>query len=92
MQLVNTFKGYGCQVISQQESWTHHNDNMMADLLYAITAWVAKFESERRSERIKAAFARKRARGEIIGRKLGAKDKTPRKRMGYMARYNDRRK
>lgn len=92
MQLVNTFKGYGCRVISQQESWTQQEDSMMADLLYAITAWVAKFESERRSERIKAAFARKKAKGEPIGRYPGAKDKSPRKRMGYMARYNDRRK
>jgi len=92
MHLVNTFKIYGCQVISQQESWTHQNDGMMADLLYAITAWVAKFESERRSERIKAALARKKAKGETIGRQPGAKDKGKRKRMGYMARYNDRRK
>ncbi len=92
MQLVNTFKQYGCQVISQQESWTHQNDGMMVDLLYAITAWVAKFESERRSERIKAALARKKANGEPIGRKPGAKDKTKRKRLGYLERYNDRRK
>lgn len=92
MQLVNTLKGYGCRVVSQQESWTQQSDGMMADLLYAITAWVAKFESERRSERIKAAFARKKARGEPIGRKPGAKDVGKRKRMGYLARYNDRRK
>ncbi len=92
MQLVNTFKQYGCQVISQQESWTHQNDGMMVDLLYAITAWVAKFESERRSERVKAALARKKARGEPIGRKPGAKDLKPRKRLGYLLRYDDRRK
>lgn len=92
MQLVNTFKQYGCRVISQQESWTQQSDGMMADLLYAITAWVAKFESERRPERIKAALARKKAKGEPIGRQPGAKDKKKRKRMGYLARYNDRRK
>ena len=92
MQLVNTFKTYGCRVVSQQESWTQQSDSMMADLLYAITAWVAKFESERRSQRIKAALARKAAKGQLIGRQPGAKDIAPRKRMGYMARYNDRRK
>lgn len=92
MQLVHTFKTYGCRVISQQESWTQQNDWMMLDLLYAITAWVAKFESERRSERIKAALARKRQKGELIGRKPGAKDVAPRKRLGYFERYNDRRK
>lgn len=92
MQLVNTFKTYGCRVVSQQESWTQQSDGMMADLLYAITAWVAKFESDRRSERIKAALARKKAKGETIGRQPGAKDKTKRKRLGYYERYNDRRK
>lgn len=92
MQLVSTLKGYGCQVISQQESWTLQNDGMMSDLLYSLFAWVAEFESKRRSERIKAALARKRAKGETIGRKPGAKDKMPRKRMGYFGRYNDRRK
>ena len=65
---------------------------MMANLLYAITAWVAKFESERRSERIKAALARKKAKGEPIGRQPGAKDLEPRKTLGYHMRYNDRRK
>lgn len=91
MHLVNTFKTYRVQVISYQEPWTQQ-DGGMADLLYAITAWVAEFESKRRSERIKAALARKKARGEPIGRKPGAKDKRPRKRLGYLKRYNDRRK
>lgn len=92
MQLVNTFKQYGCQVISQQESWTHQNDGMMADLLYAITAWAAEFESARRSKRIKAGLARKKAKGLLIGRQPGAKDKVKRKRLGYFERFNDRRK
>jgi len=91
MDLVNTFKRYGCRVVSQQESWTQQSDGMMADLLYAITAWVAEFESKRRSERIKAALARKRAKGELVGRHPGAKDKSKRKRTGYLLRYNDRR-
>ena len=92
MQLVSTFKNYGCRVVSLQESWTQQGDGMMDDLLYAIFAWVAKFESERRSERIKAAIARKKARGEPIGRLKGAKDVKKRKRTGYLLRYADRRK
>ena len=91
MQLFNTFRTYGVQVISHQEPWLEQA-GPMADLLTAIAGWAAQFESARRSERIKAAFARKRARGEPIGRKPGAKDVKPRKRMGYMARYKDRRK
>lgn len=91
MQLFNNFRTYGVKVVSHQEPWLEQA-GPMADLLTAIAGWAAEFESARRSERIKAAIARKRARGELVGRKPGAKDKTPRKRMGYMARYNDRRK
>lgn len=91
MQLFSTFRTYGCQIVSHQEPWLEQS-GPMADLLTAIAGWAAEFESQRRSERIKAAFAKKRARGEHVGRQLGAKDKQPRKRMGYMARYNDRRK
>ena len=91
MQLVNTFKTYNCQVISYQESWTSQQDGM-SDLLYAIFGWVANFESQRRSERIKAAIERKKAKGERVGRKPGAKDKKKRKTAGYFARFADRRK
>ena len=90
MHLVNTFKTYGVKVISYQEPWTQQ-DGAMADLLYAITAWVAEFESKRRSERIKAAIERKKARGEPVGRQPGAKDKKKRSKLGYYARYADRR-
>jgi putative DNA-invertase from lambdoid prophage Rac len=89
--LVDTFKSYGVQVISCQEPWLEQS-GPVADLLTAVTGWVAQFESKRRSERIKAAMARKKARGEAVGRKPGAKDIKPRKTMGYHARFNDRRK
>lgn len=91
MQLFNTFQTYGVQVISQQEPWLEQA-GPMAELLTAIAGWAAQFDSARRSERIKAAIARKRDRGEHVGRKPGAKDKSLRKRMGYFGRYNDRRK
>ncbi len=59
----------------------------MADLLYAITAWVAEFESKRRSERIKAGVERLRREGRSVGRLPGAKDKRKRSRTGYLLRY-----
>jgi site-specific DNA recombinase len=59
---VNKFKASGIQVVSYQEPWTEQN-GPMADLLYAITAWVANFESKRRSERIKAGIERLRKEG-----------------------------
>lgn len=91
MQLVNTLRTYRVQVVSYQEPWTSQ-DGGMADLLYAITAWVAEFESKRRSERIKAGLARRKDKGLPIGRQLGAKDQGKRKRLGYFGRFNDRRK
>ena len=56
-ELINRFRLYGVRVISYQEPWTEQA-GPMADLLYAITAWVAEFESSRRSERTKAGLAR----------------------------------
>jgi DNA invertase Pin-like site-specific DNA recombinase len=89
--LVNTFKTYGVSIISNQEPWVEQS-GPVADLLTAVTGWVAQFESKRRSERIKAAVQRKRDRGERVGRLPGAKDKKPRRRMGYFERFDDRRK
>lgn len=85
-ELVNKFKANGVQVISYQETWTEQS-GPMADLLYAITAWVAEFESKRRSERIKAGIERLRKEGKPVGRPKGAKDKHKRARVGYLLRY-----
>lgn len=87
---VNTFKGYGCQVISCKEPWLE-SSGPAGDLLLAVTAWVAEFESKRRSERITAAMAKRKAEGKWVGRKPGSKDKHPRKRTGYFQRFADRR-
>lgn len=84
--LVNTFKAHGCQVISIQESWTEQS-GPMAELLYSITAWVAKFESDRRSERVKAGQARALREGKRLGRPKGSKDKRRRRKSGYLLRY-----
>lgn len=59
----------------------------MADLLYAITAWVAEFESRRRSERTLAGLARALQEGKKLGRPKGSKDKHKRNRRGYLLRY-----
>ena len=85
-ELINKFKFYGVQVISYQESWTEQS-GPMADLLYAITAWVAEFESKRRSERTLAGLARALREGKKLGRPKGSKDKAKRQRTGYLLRY-----
>jgi DNA invertase Pin-like site-specific DNA recombinase len=86
LTLVNTFKSYGCQVISIQESWTEQA-GPMAELLYSITGWVAEFESKRRSERVKAGQARALKEGKRLGRPAGSKDRQERRTTGYHLRY-----
>jgi len=56
-------------------------------VLYAIAGWVARIESERRSERTKAGLVRARANGKKLGRPQGSKDKGKRRRTGYLLRY-----
>ena len=62
LSLVNRLKIYGVKVISYQESWTEAPGEL-AELLYALTGWVARMESHRRSERTKAGLARVKALG-----------------------------
>lgn len=57
LQLVQWFGSHGVKLMSYQEAWTWQ-DGPMVELLYSITAWVAKYESERRSERTKAGMER----------------------------------
>ena len=76
-EIVNRFKAHGIQVISYSESWTEQS-GPMADLLYAITAGIAEFESRRRSERTLAGLARAIAEGKKLGRPNGSQDKKKR--------------
>ena len=79
LTLVNRLKTCGVKVISYQESWTEAPGEL-GELLYALTGWVARMESERRSERTKAGLARVKAKGKRLGRPLGSKDKRKRRR------------
>ena len=90
LNLVNTFKAYGVRVISYQESWTEA-PGAIGEVLYAIAGWVAKMESERRSERTKAGLARAIASGKRLGRPAGSKDGGKWKRTGYLLRYANKR-
>ena len=85
--IVSRLLGYGCRVVSLQESWVEAKEGPELDLLIAITGWVAQMESARRSERTKAGMARARAEGKAIGRPKGSKDGKRRSRRGYFERY-----
>ena len=73
-------------MLSLQEPWTEV-EGPMQELLLSIVAWVARIESNRRSERAKAGLARAVSQGKRLGRPPGSKDKKKRRRSGYFARY-----
>ena len=50
LTLVNRLKICSVKVMSYQESWTEAPGEL-GELMYAITGWVARMESQRRSER-----------------------------------------
>jgi DNA invertase Pin-like site-specific DNA recombinase len=79
LSLVQKLSVYGVKVLSYQEIWTEAPGEM-SELLYALTGWVARMESQRRSERTKAGLARVKAQGRHLGRPPGSKDKRRRKR------------
>lgn len=79
LNLINSLGLYGVRVFSYQESWTEA-PGPVADLLYAITGWIARMESERRSERTKAGLARVAKNGKALGRPIGSKDKRRRRK------------
>jgi len=79
LTIVDRLKKCSVKVISYQESWTEAPGEL-ADLLYALTGWVARMESQRRSERTKAGLARVVAQGKKLGRPKGSKNKRKRKR------------
>ena len=62
LTLVNRLKNCGIKVISYQESWTEAPGEL-GELLYALAGWVARMESQRRSERTRAGLARAKAQG-----------------------------
>jgi putative DNA-invertase from lambdoid prophage Rac len=87
LSVMRQFTERGVAVWSLRESWTETSDPHVRELITAIMAWVARMESQRRSERTKAGLARRKAEGLPVGRQPGAKDTRPRKRSGYVARW-----
>jgi len=89
--ILRRFRQHSVPVVSLQESWTETGDPHFAELLSSLYAWMAHVESQRRSERTKAGLARRKAEGKPVGRLPGAKDRKPRKRSGYVARWEHER-
>jgi putative DNA-invertase from lambdoid prophage Rac len=83
---IRALRQCGVTVVSYQEQWLEPLGEM-GDLFISLLAWVASFESRRRSERTLAGLARAKASGTVLGRRKGSRDKKRRKRSGYNLRY-----
>ena len=86
LEIVHRLGQSGIQVWSYQEPWTEAGGELL-DLLLAIGGWVARMESNRRSERTKAGLRRAINQGKRLGRPPGSRDKKKRSRGGYFARW-----
>jgi putative DNA-invertase from lambdoid prophage Rac len=81
----------GCKLWSLKDSWVEStSDPMIRELLFGVFGTIARFESERRSQRIKAGLARRKAQGlPVGGRKPGSKDRRKRSTDGYVAAWSE---
>ncbi len=79
LNIINALARYKVKVLSYQESWTEAPGEL-GELLFAIAGWVARMESQRRSERVKAGMARAAAEGKLTHRPKGIKETKKRNR------------
>ena len=84
-QQIQALHQYDVKLISMQEPWTEIPGDFI-EIYFALAAFIASYESKRRSDRTKAGMDRARAEGKHIGRPKGKKDTTPRERIGYQVR------
>jgi DNA invertase Pin-like site-specific DNA recombinase len=66
--ILDEFLKGGVRIISAKEPWLD-TTGPFSEVVLAIVAWAARFESSRKSERVKAAAARVKAEGGRWGRK-----------------------
>lgn len=84
---LESFHAANVEIVSLREPWLSVPGELKP-LLTAVLAWAARFESSRKSERIKAALERRRAAGLPVGRQPGAVDKRKRRIAGYYRRWD----
>ncbi len=83
---IQTLRRHSVSIISLQEQWLEGLGEF-SDMFVAMCAFIANFESKRRSERTRAELVRAVAGGSRLGRPSGSKDKVRRRRSGYNLRY-----
>lgn len=78
--LNHLFETIGIQWVSVKEPHLTESEAEDRELYLALEGWRARKEKRRLSERNKAAVQTRKAKGGLVGRVPGAKDKSPRKR------------
>ncbi len=86
--IVHRLGQWGVQVWSNREPWTEAGGELL-DLLLAIVGWVARMESNRRSERTKAGLRRAVSQGKRLGRLKGSKARRKCSRRSYLLQCAD---
>lgn len=71
---------------SLQESWVNTDDGP-GEIMIAVLAWVAGEERKRIVLRTKAGLANAIKNGKKLGRPAGKRDSKPRRKSGYLLRY-----
>ena len=90
LRVIRQFRQRGCILISLKEPWLNGSPEVQ-DILVAFAGWMAEQESKRRSARVKAGLAKRKAEDLPVGRQPGATDKKPRRKSGYNARWERQR-
>ena len=85
LQLLEEFRNKN--VILAVTTMGLNTDKPEGRFFFQIIGAVAELEREMIRERIKAGLATKKAQGIQLGRPKGAKDKKPRRKSGYVARW-----
>jgi putative DNA-invertase from lambdoid prophage Rac len=91
LRILEELSDLNIKVVSIKESFVEmitDDKYGMKELIAGVFGWIAKFQSDRASERIKAAKKRERAQGKTLGRPKGSKDKKTRAKLGYFGNKN----
>lgn len=84
LRFIRQLRERGCTLVSVQESWLNGSSEVQ-DILGAFAGWMAKQESAPRSARIRAGHAARLRASRSAGSPV--RDRHPRKRSGYVARW-----
>lgn len=85
LQLLEEFRNKRVKFISITEGFD--TSTAGGELFFNIAGAFAQFERKLIQERVNAGLVVAKEKGKKLGRKLGSKDKKPRRRSGYWARW-----